>query len=190
MTKGNIKISGFTISSKNYEKIRIEYSIVRKTVPVSAATKKKISDTNKRLGRKPPSAKGLKRTAEFKNKISIKNKIKSRGNKNRRGKKCSEETKILIRNKRKLQIFTLETRMKMSLSGKGGHKYWLGKHHSKETCEKISKANKGRIKTEEERKNISKAHIGKKRKPFSDEVKKRMSESQKKQWAKRKENKI
>lgn len=51
-------------------------------------------------------------------------------------KKHSEETKKIIKEKRKLQIFTEETRKKMSLAS-------LGKKKSKKHAENISKSKKG-----------------------------------------------
>lgn len=58
-------------------------------------------------------------------------------------------------------------------------KYWLGKHRSKETKLKISKANKGRKHSEISKKSMSASHIGKKRFPFSEEHKKNISKSHK-----------
>lgn len=58
-----------------------------------------------------------------------------------------------------------------------GKKHTLGKHHTKETKEKISKAHKGKKFSEEHIKNLSLSHKGKK---FSKETKIKMSISQKK----------
>jgi hypothetical protein len=65
----------------------------------------------------------------------------------------SEKTKEIIRQKRKLQVFSLETRQRMSFSAKG-------KVRSKEHCKKISESKKGKrpyIITEETRKKMSEA---------------------------------
>jgi hypothetical protein len=66
----------------------------------------------------------------------------------------TEEQKEKIRQKRKLQICTDETRKKMSASGKG-------KPKSVEHNKKNSEANKGRIKSEETRLKLSIANKGK-----------------------------
>jgi stalled ribosome alternative rescue factor ArfA len=53
------------------------------------------------------------------------------------GKSHSEETKDLIREKRKLQITTAETRQKMSESNSGKGNPFYGKHHTEESKERI-----------------------------------------------------
>ena len=72
----------------------------------------------------------------------------------------------------------------MTLGGEGtfGKKSWLGKNHSEETKEKISKSNTGKIVTKQHSLNISIAKKGKKRKPFTEEHKKKISESVKKHY--------
>ncbi len=98
-----------------------------------------------------------------------------------------------------------ETRRKISEGNKGkklseehraillNSKGMLGKHHSQETKEKISKAqigkpgpNKGKVFSKEHRENISKSHM---RHNPSEEARRNMSESAKRAWQKRKENK-
>jgi len=67
----------------------------------------------------------------------------------------------------------------MTKGGEGtfGLKSWLGKKHSKETKLKISSSNKGKIKTEEHLRKISKAQTGKS-KGFRTEIqKKKISDS-------------
>ena len=59
-----------------------------------------------------------------------------------------------------------DTRKKMSDARKGEKCYLYGKHHSEETLKKISQATKGR-----------------KHRPFTEETKRRMSESAKRRWA-------
>ena len=74
-----------------------------------------------------------------------------------------------------------ESKQKMSESAKKRERA----PHSEETRKKIGKANKGKIRTEEHRKNISDAHIGKRigsdhhfyGKKFSEEHKRKMSDS-------------
>jgi group I intron endonuclease len=66
--------------------------------------------------------------------------------------------------------FTLETRMKMSISRKG-------RNISEETCKKISKALKGRKQTPEHVEKVAAANRGRK---HSIETRKKMSESRKK----------
>ena len=52
-----------------------------------------------------------------------------------------------------------------------------GKHHTKEAKQKISRSERGKIISEETRKKISKARMGKKRPPFSKEWRDKMSKS-------------
>jgi len=68
------------------------------------------------------------------------------------------------------RVYSKEHNRKISESRKGTK-------CSEETKRKLSKANKGRIYSEEHNKKISLAKTGKKRAPFSDECRKRMSES-------------
>lgn len=76
-----------------------------------------------------------------------------------RGKKHTEETKKKIREARSKQIYTEETRRKMSESHKGKKHHFYGKKLPEETKEKL------RI-----------AKLGKKTKPHTEESKRRMSE--------------
>jgi group I intron endonuclease len=70
----------------------------------------------------------------------------------------------------------------MTKGGEGtlGKKSWLGRKHSIETKLKISNSAKGKIRSKEHSENISKSKLGKKIKPFTDEHKKKISESIKK----------
>lgn len=82
-------------------------------------------------------------------------------------------------------ICSLKTRKKMSESHKGTHtgknNYWYGKHRSVETCEKISKANKGKKRSEKIRKKMSESQKGKNNnrygKHHTEETSKKMSKS-------------
>lgn len=97
---------------------------------------------------------GHKHSKEHKNKISLKLKgIK--------GKPHSEETK-----------------RKLSELVRGSNNPNYGKTPSDETRKKISEKNKGKTVSEETRKKISEALKGKKRKPFTNETKRKMSERQ------------
>ena len=102
----------------------------------------------------------------------------------RKGIKHTEETKAIIREKRKLQVCTLETRAKMSAArmGEKNHNYGkklsdeqkkflseinsgekhpkFGTHHSEETRKKISEATTGKYVSPETRKRLSESHIG------------------------------
>ncbi len=71
------------------------------------------------------------------------------------GKKHSEETKLKIREKRKLQIFSEETRKKLSESRKGHVCYTLGIPHSQETKKKMSLAHLGSKRNETTKKKMS-----------------------------------
>ena len=54
---------------------------------------------------------------------------------------CAEETKDKIREARKLQITTDETRAKLSAAGTGSNNHFYGKKHSAESKAKISESN-------------------------------------------------
>lgn len=95
-----------------------------------------------------------------------------------------------------------DMRQKLSLSHKGvvfteEHKQKIGQAHkgrkrSPETCANISAAKTGKPghpQSEESKRKNSIAHTGKKRAPFSSEWKRKLSEAQKKRWARwREEN--
>jgi len=95
---------------------------------------------------------GQKRTLETRKNISesLKGRKLSEEQLNKmRGRKLSEETKQKIREKRKLQIFTEETRQKMSKS-RSGKKYGP---RTEEWCKNISESLKGHIPWNKGRKN-------------------------------------
>ena len=69
-----------------------------------------------------------------------------------------------------------ESRKKMSEKKKGENNPLFGKHHSAETCKKISEANKGKHRSAETCKKIGEARKGK---PLSAETHKKLSEAQK-----------
>jgi len=119
------------------------------------------------------------------------------------GYKHTEESKKIIREKRKHQVFTDETRKKLSESIKKGYedgsrpKSMLGKKHTEEHKEYMRKLYTGRPITEEQKKKISIANKGRKHSPeygrriserqigtkASEETKQKMSEVQKKRWS-------
>jgi hypothetical protein len=119
------------------------------------------------------------------------------------GYKHTEESKKIIKEKRKNQVFTDETRKKLSESIKRGYedgsrpKTMLGKHHTEEHKEYMRKLYTGRPITEEQKKKISIANKGRKHSPeygqriserqigtkASEETKQKMSEVQKKRWS-------
>ena len=165
------------------------------TFKLSDESKGKISNAN--MGNK--NMLGHHHTDESKFKISNSNK----GNKKWLGKKHSEETKVKMSKARigtkwtensKLKMketkkiknhwigrkHSEESKMKMSISLKGNTAH-LGKKHSEEAKEKISKANKGRIVSEETREKISVGNIGKHHigHTFSEESKRKISETKK-----------
>jgi hypothetical protein len=72
-------------------------------------------------------------------------------------------------------IVSEETRLKHS-------KVHKGKIVSEETRRKIGEFNKGKIVSEETRKKLSDAHKGKSKKPFSEEHRRKMSESKKRNY--------
>lgn len=82
-----------------------------------------------------------------------------------KGKIVSKETKQKIRKARAKQVFTVETREKMSLSSKGILNPFYGKTHSEETRQIMSKKASKRKHSEETRKKMSesrKAYFAKK----------------------------
>ena len=119
------------------------------------------------------------------------------------GYKHTEESKKIIKEKRKNQVFTDETRKKLSESIKRGYedgsrpKGMLGKKHTEEHKEYMRKLYTGRPITEEQKKKISIANKGRKHSPeygqriserqigtkASEETKQKMSEVQKKRWS-------
>jgi group I intron endonuclease len=88
------------------------------------------------------------------------------GNKKRLGKCHSQETKIKISNSHKGKKLSQEHKDNISRANKGNPKlkYWLGKHPSKETLKRMSLSMKGKNNWMKGRK-------------FSEETKRRMSES-------------
>lgn len=97
----------------------------------------------------------------------------------------SEETKRKIRmvvKGRKLHPHSEETKRKISMATKGK---LLGRKHTEETKRKIGEKSKGRNigrkHSDEEREKISLSQIGKKRKPFSIEHRKKLSDAAVKQ---------
>jgi hypothetical protein len=87
-------------------------------------------------------------------------------------------------------IFTDDVKKKISLALIGEKNPFYGKHHSKETCKKISESKKGKKqkpsearkgikRSEETKRKISESHRGKKRRPFSEEHKRKIREKRK-----------
>jgi len=78
-------------------------------------------------------------------------------------------------NKGRTNVYSAETRKKMSEAKKGKP----GISPSEETRKKIAESNRGLKRSEETRRRVSEAQIGKKRGPRSEEVKQKISESHK-----------
>lgn len=98
-------------------------------------------------------------------------------------KKCktlSYETKHKMRESHK--NISDETRRKMSDALKGRTSPMKGQHHSADTKQKMSDTLKGKTRSNETRKKMSEAKKGKKRKPFSEEHRRKMRDA----WARRK----
>lgn len=112
------------------------------------------------------------------------------------GMKASDETRKRLSDSHKGRIVSEETRRKISESNKkliGSLSSGYGKKRSEETkrkmsesakkrctpeyLDKLSKANKGKIMSEESRRKMRDAKLGKKRQPHSEETKRKMSEA-------------
>lgn len=117
------------------------------------------------------------------------------------GLKHTEETRKKISKSSLGKVISVEQRKKMSDAHKGKKPdcstYWLGKSMSDETKIKISKSmigktghrkNLGKPRSEETKLKISLALKGRKTAPFSEEARKKMSESVKKSWELRRRN--
>lgn len=108
-------------------------------------------------------------------------------NKNRKRKPITETARQNMSKAQKGRIVSNTTRSNMSLAQTGKEmskatkekisKTVTGRKFTDEHKKNMSKSQKGRVITEEHRKNIADAKIGKKRKPFSEETKKKMSEA-------------
>jgi len=96
-----------------------------------------------------------------------------------------------------------KARKRISESHKGKTSNWKGKHHSEETKKRLSEAatgfrhsqetkekigdiHRGKVISEKHRRQISNALKGRKRKPFKEETKRKMSKFQKDLWNKNK----
>lgn len=131
---------------------------------LSEATKKKISDSHKGKHTGRPMSEETRRKLR-------------EAQKNR--KPMSEETREKIREKARGRKASEETKRKLSLARKG-------RKLNSEVYEKIAAKLRGRVgpnfgkrQSEETKKKISEAHKGKRRKPFTEEVRKNMSLSKK-----------
>ena len=136
--------------------------------------KRKISETMKKIGMRPPSMLGKHLSEKTKKRMSLAHK----------GKSLSEEHKKKVSKAFKGKHHTEETKHKMSEAHKGKNVWMKGKHHSEETKRKMSEAHKGKKPyqiTEEIKKKISKALKGRislnKGKTLSKETRKKISET-------------
>jgi group I intron endonuclease len=135
--------------------------------------------------------KGIKHTEEARKKLSVSSarhrhsaetkaliSASAKGNKRCLGRVLSDVTKRKIADALEgRKRWSEEDKKKMSINRKGKKKppgFRVGSKHSKETRDKISKANKEHIVSEETRLKISKSHMGTK---SSEETRKKISES-------------
>ena len=106
-----------------------------------------------------------------------------------KGKHHSDETKLKMSEVKKGENnpfygkhHSEEARKKMAESFKG-------KHHSEEACRKISASmkgkNKGKTRSAETKRKLSEAKKGRKRKPFTEEHRRKMREAAKARWARK-----
>ena len=96
----------------------------------------------------------------------------------KKGRKLSDETKEKIRQSLLGRVYSLERREKMSKNNKGISRN-KGRKLSDETKEKISNKMSGRKLSNETKKKMSIFRTGKKRKPLSEDHKRKISESMK-----------
>lgn len=140
---------------------------------VTAATKRKISETRKRLGYRPKEEHMFKKGSIPWNKGKTKEtdpRIAETGRKIgqaltgkpswRKGKPLTEEHKRKISESLNGRNLSEEHRKKLSESHKGQIPWIKGKHHSEETKKKISIANKGKKRSDEFRKRVSETLMG------------------------------
>ena len=90
------------------------------------------------------------------------------------GKKHTDETKAIIKLKRKDRVITEETKRKISDSLKGEKNYFYGKHHSYATKEKLRQANLGNHHTNESRIKMSNSRKGVNPHPHTDATKEKL----------------
>jgi len=140
---------------------------------MTAATKRKISETRKRRGHKPDEKYMFKKGCVPWNKGKTKEtdiRLAETGRKIgkallgkpswRKGKPLTEEHKRKISESLNGKKLSEEHRKKLSESHKGQIPWMKGKHHSEETKKKISMANKGKNRSDEFRKRVSKTLMG------------------------------
>lgn len=104
-----------------------------------------------------------------------------------KGKKHSIETKKKISESKKGVKFSDEHKKKISESHKGQTAWNKGKKMSEESRLKLSDSHKGKKLSDETKRKISEVCKGKKRKPFSKEHKRKISESRKLYWEKQRQ---
>ena len=97
------------------------------------------------------------------------------------GRKHSQESIQKMSAAKKGKVFSDSHRLKLSTSHAGTrigeNNHMFGKHHTDETKAKLSESLKGKVRSEEFKQNLSKLYKGVKRKPLSEETKRKISES-------------
>lgn len=98
-----------------------------------------------------------------------------------KGRKHKLESIQKIKDSKKGVIFTEEHRKKLSESHKGtrtgADNHFFGKSHSKESLAKMSESLTGKVRTDEFKQNLSEYWKGKKKGPMSEETKRKISET-------------
>lgn len=98
-----------------------------------------------------------------------------------KGKKHTPEAIQKMSNAKKGKIFSDDHRLNLSTSHKGTRvgtdNHFFGKNHTDETKAKMSESLKGKVRSEEFKQNLSKLYKGVKKKPLSEETKRKISES-------------
>ena len=147
--------------------------------------------TNICASNRPPDLTGIPKSEEAKRNMSLAQKGRKlspehilkikEANKNRIYKPHTPESIEKMRLVKQGKIFTKEHKENLSKSHKGKgigeDNNFFGKHHTEETKQKMSEALTGKIRTDEFKQNLSNLYKGKPKGPMSEETKRKISET-------------